>query len=125
MFLHTALLTSHRLKERAAGRPVVMVPIIPYSHDTSSNKPKKWHKMDSWCILFAGLPRETNAQLASIHLICCSDTVSFLDMRKWKCGPSHVIDMIVERYGLLFSPTERKVKVAYSRAVLTYIKGVL
>lgn len=76
----TALLTPHHLKERASGRPVVMVPIILYSDDTSANKSKKWHKMDSWCLLFAGLPRETNAQLASIHLICCSDTLSFLDM---------------------------------------------
>ena len=65
---------------RAAGRPVVMVPIILYSDDTSGNRSKKWHKMDSWCMLFAGLPRKINAQLASIHLMCCSDTLSFLDM---------------------------------------------
>jgi len=76
--LHSSL--PRHLKERAAGRPVVMVPIILYSDDTSGNRSKKWHKMDSRCMLFAGLPRETNAQLASIHLMCCSDTLSFLDM---------------------------------------------
>ena len=70
----------HHLKDKAAGRPVVMLPIILYSDDTSGNKSKKWHKFDSWCVLLAGLPREMNTQIPNIHFMCCSDTVSFLEM---------------------------------------------
>ena len=56
-------LASHRLKQRAAGRPVVMVPLILYTDDTSGNKSKKWHCFNSWSVLLAGLPREMNTQL--------------------------------------------------------------
>ena len=77
---YTTLLTPHRLKERAAGRPVVMMPNTLYSDDKSGNKSKKWHKIDRWCILFADLPREMNMKHANIHFLCCSDILSFLDM---------------------------------------------
>ena len=70
----------HHLKDKAAGRPVVMLPIILYSDDTSGNKSKEWHKFDSWCVFLAGLPREINTQMPNIHFMCCSDTVSFLEM---------------------------------------------
>lgn len=38
---------SPRSNRRVAGRPVLMVPIILYSDNTSDNKSKEWHKMDS------------------------------------------------------------------------------
>lgn len=56
------------------------MPLILYSDDTSGNLSKKWHKFDSWCVLIAGLSRRLNAQLHNIHLLCCSDTVPFLEM---------------------------------------------
>ena len=34
-------LEPHRLKQKAAGKSVVMVPLIIYSDDTSGNKSKK------------------------------------------------------------------------------------
>ncbi len=57
-----------------------MLPIILYSDDTSGNKSKKWHKFDSWSVLFAGVPREINSQIPNIHFMCCSDAVSVLEM---------------------------------------------
>ena len=57
-----------------------MLPLILYSDDTSGNKSKKWHKFDSWCVLLAGLPREANTQIPNIHFVCCSDSLSFLEM---------------------------------------------
>ena len=66
--------------KKAAGRPVVMVPLILYSDDTSGNKSKKWHLFNSWSVLLAGLPRETNSQLTNIHFLSWSDKVSVLEM---------------------------------------------
>lgn len=65
---------------KAAGRPVVMLPLLLFSDDTSGNRSKKWHKFDSWSVLFAGLPRHENMKIKNIHFICCSDVVSALDM---------------------------------------------
>ena len=73
-------LAPHRLMKKAAGRPVVMVPLILYSDDTSGNKSKKWHLFKSWSVLLAGLPRETNSQLTNIHFLSWSDKVSVLEM---------------------------------------------
>ena len=33
-----------------------------------------------WALLFTGLPRHENYELENIHLICCSDKVSTLEM---------------------------------------------
>ena len=42
-----AYLSSHPLKEKF-NKPVVMLPLILFTDDTSGNKSKKWHKFDSW-----------------------------------------------------------------------------
>ena len=70
------------MKEKAGGRPVVMVPLVLFSDDTSGNKSKKWHKFDSWSIIVAGLPRHENSKIPNLHLhfCCCSDVVSAMDM---------------------------------------------
>ncbi len=57
-----------------------MLPLVLYSDDTSGNKSKKWHLFDSWSVLLAGMPREANAKLPNIHFLCCSDSVSVLEM---------------------------------------------
>ena len=57
-----------------------MLPIILFSDDTSGNVSKKWHKFDSWSVMFAGLPRHENSRIANIHFCCCSDVVSAVDM---------------------------------------------
>ncbi|KAL5516835.1 hypothetical protein EMCRGX_G002259 [Ephydatia muelleri] len=69
-------------KFKAAGRKVIMVPSILFSDDTSGNKSKKWHKFESWYLLFAGLPRQANGRHVNIHFVCCSDSVSPLDMAR-------------------------------------------
>ena len=68
------------MKEKAAGRKVVMVPLILFSDDTSGNRSKKWHKYESFYLLLAGLLRRDNMQHVNIHFICSSDSVTPLDM---------------------------------------------
>eukprot|EP00731_Ephydatia_muelleri_P038964 Em1013g2a len=73
-------LATHPLKAKAAGRKVVMLPLILFADDTSGNKSKKWHKFESWYLLLAGLPRHMNAKVENIHFLCSSDSMSALDM---------------------------------------------
>ena len=68
------------LKAKAAGKKVVMLPLILFADDTSGNKSKKWHKFESWYLLLAGLPRHENAKPENIHFLCSSDRMSALDM---------------------------------------------
>lgn len=70
----------HHLKSEASGKPVVMLPLILFSDDTSGNKSKQWNKFDSWCLRIAGLPIKENSKLHNIHLICCSNKCSVKDM---------------------------------------------
>lgn len=73
---------SERIRKLADGKPVVTVPYMVYSDDTSGNKTKKWNKFDVCCILLAGLSRKENAQLHNIHFVCCSNKLSMLEMSK-------------------------------------------
>jgi hypothetical protein len=68
------------MKEKAVGKPVVMVPLTAFTDDTSGNKSKKWKKFDSWSIMLSGLPRHENSRLQNIHFYSCSDTVSALEI---------------------------------------------
>ena len=40
-------LAPHPLKDKADGKPVVMLPLVLFSDDTSGNRSKKWHKFES------------------------------------------------------------------------------
>ena len=73
-------MATHPIREKAGGRPVVMVPLIVYSDDLSGNRTKKWNCFNAWSILLAGLPKSLNAQLQNIHLLSASNKVSPLDM---------------------------------------------
>ena len=73
----------HRLKKTAAGRTIVMLPLIIYTDDTSGNKSKQWNKFDVWCMKLAGLPKTENSKLHNIHFLCCSNKMSAMDM----CNP--------------------------------------
>ena len=72
-------LTPHPIKGKAAGRKVVMVPLILFS---DGNRSKKWHKFESLYMYLplAGLPRKDNMQRVNIHFICSSDSVTPLEM---------------------------------------------
>ena len=72
----SAYLRPHPIKERAAGKPVVMLPLVLFTDDTSGNKSKKWRKFNSWSLLLAGLPRDQN----SIHFVWCSDVANAVEM---------------------------------------------
>ena len=67
--------SSHPLKCMAGDRPVIVVPLILYSDDTSGNKSKQWNKFDSWCVILAGLPKEENMKLENIYHISSSNKV--------------------------------------------------
>ena len=75
-------MSCHRLKDAAHGLPVVMVPLVLYSDDTSGNRSKKWNEFDVWAMMLAGLPRAENSQLENIHFICacCSNETSAVEM---------------------------------------------
>ena len=77
---YSLLLKPHPLKEKSGGRPVVMVPLVLFSDDTSGNKSEKWHKFDSWSFVLGGLPRHENSKISNLHFCCCSDIVSAMDM---------------------------------------------
>ena len=68
---------AHALKTHPASLPVVMLPLVLYSDDTSGNKSKQWNKFDSWCLKFAGLPNVENQKLENIHHLCSSNKVAF------------------------------------------------
>ena len=59
-----------------------MLPLILFTDDTSGNKSKQWNKFDSWCLKLAGLSNKENSNLSNIHLVCCSNKCSVLDMVK-------------------------------------------
>ncbi|KAL5473641.1 hypothetical protein EMCRGX_G028149 [Ephydatia muelleri] len=69
-----------RMDLQAAGKPIVMLPLILFSDDLSGNKSKKWHKFDAWYMSLAGLPRCLHTKLQNINFICCSDSVAPLDL---------------------------------------------
>ena len=77
---YLAYLEPHSMKEKAAGRPVIMIPLVLFSDDTSGNKSKKWHKFDSWSVMLAGLSRHENSKISNLHFCCCSDVVSAMEM---------------------------------------------
>ncbi|KAL5482287.1 hypothetical protein EMCRGX_G022596 [Ephydatia muelleri] len=75
-----AYFSQHPLKVKAAGKRILMLPLILLSDDTSGNKSKKWHKFESWYLSLAGLPRSHNTRRDNIHFVCCSDKVSPIDL---------------------------------------------
>ena len=93
----TDYLTPHHLKTKAAGKRVVMMPLVLFSDDTSGNHSKKWHKFESWYLQLAGLERHENARLENIHFVCCSDSVSPLDLS----GPIAKELTLLETEGIL------------------------
>ena len=60
---HVAYTKPHPLKTKAMGTPIVMVPLLLYTDDTSGSRSKKWNKFDCWCFLLAGVGHKENAQL--------------------------------------------------------------
>lgn len=66
---------SHPFKSIAGQTPVIVLPIILYSDDTSGNKSKRWNKFDSWCLKLAGLPNEENQKFSNIFHISSSNKV--------------------------------------------------
>jgi hypothetical protein len=73
-------LAPHPLKDKADGKPVVMLPLVLFADDTSGNRSKKWHKFESWYFKLAGLPHGIGTRLENIHFVCSSDRVSALEM---------------------------------------------
>lgn len=104
--------TPHRLKSVALGKPVVMLPLILFTDDTSGNKSKQWNKFDSWCLKLAGLPNTTNSKLENIHFICCSNKTSVIEMAKplvdnlleLECNGVEALDAANEEKVLVVAP---------------------
>ena len=75
---YNSFVAPHPLKEAAGERPIVMLPLILYSDDTSGNKSKQWNKFDSWCVKLAGLRNEENMKLGNIFHISSSNKVCII-----------------------------------------------
>ena len=60
---------SKRLRLLARGKPIVTLPYMVYTDDTSGNKTKKWNKFDVCCVILAGLPRKAKCP-ASKYPLC-------------------------------------------------------
>lgn len=102
----------HRLKLKASGKPVVMLPIVLFTDDTSGNRSKQWNKFDSWCLRIAGLPNKDNSKLHNIHFLCCANKCSVMDMARplvkdladLESNGIGVYDAHLEREVLLIAP---------------------
>ncbi len=57
--------------------PVVMVPLLLFSYNTSGNKSKK---CDVWYLLLAGLPWKENTKRENIHVLSCSNRIPAIEM---------------------------------------------
>jgi hypothetical protein len=68
------------LREKAAGKRVISVPIWLWCDDTSGNSSKKWNKHNSYLMTFAGLPRHMQQQAFNIHFLSTSNIASPLEM---------------------------------------------
>ena len=68
----------HPLQENTDSNQ--LLPLILFTDDTSGNKSKKWHKFDSWSLIFAGMTMKDNAMIQNIHFYCCSDVATAVDM---------------------------------------------
>ena len=66
---YMAFTTPQKRSIELGNMPVVMVPLMIYSHDTGGNKSKVCNKFDPWCFLLARLPKKENAKLENIHFI--------------------------------------------------------
>ena len=60
--------------------PVVSVPLILFSDDSSGNRSKKWNCFDVWYLLLGGLSKEENAKIKNIHFLTCSNKASPLEL---------------------------------------------
>ena len=69
---YASITVPHYLKSVAEGKPVIMVPLVLFTDDTSGNKSKQWNKFDYWALRIAGLPIHENSMLHNIHFLCCS-----------------------------------------------------
>ncbi len=92
------LIQSHPIRQTAKGLPVITVPLMLYTDDTSGNRSRKWNKFDNWtlllagedvciysqcynyCDLYVGLPKKQNRDLNNIHLITCSNKVPCMEL---------------------------------------------
>ena len=70
----------HPMKEKATGLPVVTLPIVIFTDDTSGNRSKKWNKFEWWGFILGGLPQRESRKPSNIHFISCSNTVPLLEM---------------------------------------------
>ena len=112
--------TQHHLKSVANGIPVIIAPLFLYSDDTSGNKSKQWNKFDLWCCSLACLPKHEVRHFTNIHLICCSNRHSAVDMS----GPI-VEDLLMLEEGMIIYDSFMKTDVYVIAPVICFFVTML
>ena len=70
----------HPLKQSCNGLPVVTVPLVLFSDDTSGNRSKKWNKFDYWSMTLAGLPIREARSFHNMYFLNCSNRLTALEI---------------------------------------------
>ncbi|KAI9143952.1 hypothetical protein BKA69DRAFT_1036324 [Paraphysoderma sedebokerense] len=68
------------LRSKAAGRSVVMVPLLLWSDETSGNTTKQWNLFENWFLALAGLPLRDIQCLKNLHFVATSNVVNALEI---------------------------------------------
>ena len=59
-----------------------IIPLIVFSDETSGNTTKKWNRLETFSMTFAGLPRNEARKLENIHFLSTSNIVSSVSLGK-------------------------------------------
>ncbi|KAI9358244.1 hypothetical protein DFJ73DRAFT_622333, partial [Zopfochytrium polystomum] len=70
---------SNPLRQKAAGKSVLMAPLTLSEDDLSGNVSKKWNKYESWSFTFAGLPEPFRSLREHNHFILASKTATGIE----------------------------------------------
>ena len=65
-----------------AGRPTATLPLLVFSDETSGNTTKKWNRLETFSMSFAGLQRKEMRKTENIHFLGTSNIVPSLPLGK-------------------------------------------
>lgn len=94
----------------------MIAPLFVYSDETSGNRSKKWNKFELFCVSLACLPKSEVRQFSNIHLVCCSNRSSAMEMT----GPI-AEDLILLEKGMIMYDSVMKMDVYVIAPVISFL----